>query len=471
MSRILIAGASGFVGQNLLKRLEQDVDLSIVALSRQKTNITHERLEWRQADLFSLKDITNAMEGCDQVVYLVHSMLPSASLVQGKFYDLDLILADNFARAAKHHKVRHIVYLGGLLPEDKSNLSWHLRSRFEVEKILQAAAPVVTILRAGMVLGANGSSFVIMKRLVERLPVMIFPSWTQTFAQTIDLQDLISVLRECLINPKVQGQVWDVGGKEVVTYSDLMKMTAKIFHKPLFSIRVTLFTPNISRYWVSLVTGAPKALVYPLIQSLKNSMLVRPERRFPMPELMATPIHDSIERIVNVEAKEVHAFQFHPAKNKTKTARSVQRLPLPPGKNAVWVVDEYFKWLPRFFSFIIKTNIKGDFCYFYFIHPRIVLLILEKSVDISKPDRQLLYVRGGLLSGKQLRARLEFREVMDKQFIIAGIHDFRPALPWPIYRYTQAIVHLLVMKSFGRHLKRLSDLTKRSSKKEDLLTQ
>ena len=133
MSRILIAGASGFVGQNLLKRLEQDLDLSIVA--------------------------TNAMEGCDQVVYLVHSMLPSASLVQGKFYDLDLILADNFARAAKHHKVRHIVYLGGLLPEDKSNLSWHLRSRFEVEKILQSAAPVVTIIRAGMVLGANGSSF------------------------------------------------------------------------------------------------------------------------------------------------------------------------------------------------------------------------------------------------------------------------------------------------------------------------
>lgn len=453
MSRILIAGASGFIGQNLLKRLELDLDLNIVALSRQKTNVTHERLEWRQADLFSLKDITIAMEGCDQVVYLVHSMLPSASLVQGKFYDLDLILADNFARAAKSHQVSHIVYLGGLLPDDKKDLSWHLRSRYEVEKILKAAAPKVTVLRAGMVLGANGSSFVIMKRLVERLPLMICPSWTDTKAHTIDLNDLISVLRECLINPEVQGHTWDVGGREVLTYKELMKLTADIFKKPVKFISVNLFTPNISRYWVSLVTGAPKALVYPLIQSLKHSMIVSPKRRFPKPELMNTSIRESILRIVNVEAKEVHAFQLHPIKSKTGTVRSVQRLPLPIGKDALWVVEEYFRWLPKFFSFIIKTKIVGNFCYFYFIHPKIVLLILEKSVDISKPDRQLLYVRGGLLSGEQVRARLEFREVMNREFIIAGIHDFRPSLPWIIYRYTQAIVHLFVMKSFGVHLR------------------
>lgn len=460
MSRILIAGASGFIGQNLLKRLELDDNLSIVALSRQKTNVAHDRLEWRQADLFSLKDITIAMEGCDQVVYLVHSMLPSASLVQGKFYDLDLILADNFARAAKTHKVDHIVYLGGLLPDNKSDLSWHLRSRYEVEKILQAAAPSVTVLRAGMVLGANGSSFVIMKRLVERLPVMLCPSWTNTKAQTIDIHDLISVLRECLVNPNVQGRTWDVGGNEVLTYKELMKLTANIFNKPVKFISINLFSPHISRYWVSLVTGAPKALVYPLIQSLKHVMLVNSDRRFPKPELMATSIRSSIERIVNVESRDVHAFQLHAIKNTAMTARSVQRLPLPPGKDALWVVEEYFRWLPRFFSFILKTKIINNFCYFYFIHPKIVLLILEKSVDISRPDRQLLYVRGGLLSGKQVRARLEFREVMDRKFIIAGIHDFKPSLPWIIYKYTQAIVHLFVMKSFGVHLTIKSGFTK-----------
>jgi uncharacterized protein YbjT (DUF2867 family) len=452
MSRVLIAGASGFIGQNLLIKLELDMSLNIVALSRQKINVVHDRLEWRQADLFSLKDITTAMEGCDQVIYLVHSMLPSASLVQGKFYDLDLILADNFARAAKIHKVQHIVYLGGLLPEDRSHLSWHLKSRQEVEKILREAAPKVTVLRAGMVLGANGSSFVIMKRLVERLPVMICPSWTDTLAQTIDLWDLISVLQDCLKDTSVQGKTWDVGGTEILTYKELMKLTAKILRKKVWFISINIFSPRISRYWVSSITGAPRALVYPLIQSLSHPMLVRAINRFPKPELMETPLRDSIERIMTKETQEVHAFK---AVNSAapKSARSVQRLPLPIGRDAAWVAEEYFRWLPRFFSFIIKIKISGNFCYFYFIHPKIVLLILEKSIERSTPDRQLLYVRGGLLSGNQDRARLEFREVMNKKYIIAGIHDFRPSLPWNIYRYTQAIVHLFVMKAFGVHLK------------------
>lgn len=453
MSRILIAGASGFIGQSLLKRLELDVNLSIVALSRQKLSVVHERLEWKQADLFSLKDITDVMEGCDQVVYLVHSMLPSASLVQGKFYDLDLILADNFARAAKTHKVQHILYLGGLLPEDRSHLSWHLKSRQEVEKILRDAAPKVTVLRAGMVLGASGSSFVMMKRLVQRLPFMICPNWTKTPAQTIDLLDLTSVLRECLMNPDVQGRTWDVGGREILSYQDLMKLTAKIFKKKVKFININLFTPQISRFWVTLITGAPKALVYPLILSLKHPMLVRPENRFPIESLMNTSVQESIERIVSKEAQPVHAFAANKTTRGPKSARSVQRLPLPEGKDAVWVVEEYFRWLPRFFSFIIKIKIIGDYCHFYFLHPKIVLLILQKSVDRSTPDRQLLYVKGGLLSGEQSRARLEFREVMAKKYIIAGIHDFRPALPWILYRYTQAIVHLLVMKAFGVHLK------------------
>ena len=122
MSRLLIAGASGFIGQALLHKLQSDPQLSIVALSRQQPIVGHERLVWRQADIFSLKDIVQAMDGCDQVVYLVHSMLPSASLVQGTFYDLDLILADNFARAARQTGVKHVVYLGGLLPIEQAVL-------------------------------------------------------------------------------------------------------------------------------------------------------------------------------------------------------------------------------------------------------------------------------------------------------------------------------------------------------------
>ncbi len=452
MSRILIAGASGFIGQALLKRLELDFSLSIVALSRQKINFEHPRLEWRQADLFSLKDIAQAMRGCDQVVYLVHSMLPSASLVQGTFYDLDLILADNFARAAKINKVSHIVYLGGLLPLDQSHLSWHLKSRLEVEECFQGAATQLTVLRAGMVLGEGGSSFVMMRRLVQRLPVMLCPRWTENKTQTIDLNDLISVLEKCLTDESVRGHTWDVGGEEKYNYKDILKLTSELMHKKTYFINLNVFSPGFSRFWVSLVTGAPRALVYPLVQSLIHSMNVREEARFPFPELMATPIKDSLTRLVSKAEGRVYAFLTPVVLNAPKHVRSVQRLPLPEGHNAEWVAQEYFKWLPRFFSFIVKIKITGSLCNFYFLSPKFALLLLKKSVDRSSPDRQLLYIKGGLLAAKQTRARLEFREVLHKKFIIAGIHDFRPALPWLAYRYTQAIVHLIVMKSFSKHL-------------------
>ncbi|MBC7538019.1 MAG: NAD(P)H-binding protein [Bacteriovorax sp.] len=455
MSRILIAGASGFVGKALIKSLEADTSLSIVALSRQKNNVLHSRLEWRQADLFSLKDIAESMQGCDQAVYLVHSMLPSASLVQGTFYDLDLILADNFARAAKINNISHIIYLGGLLPRDQSNLSWHLKSRLEVEECLRNTTPELTILRAGMVLGEGGSSFVIMRRLVERLPVMLCPSWTKTLAQPIDLNDLILVFKKCISDPAVQGKTWDVGGNKILSYQQMMKLTADILNKKLPFFSINIFYPTLSWLWVTLITGAPKALVYPLVQSLRHSMLVRDEARFPFLELTATPIEESIARLVSKKEEEVHAFQTPVVLKAPKHVRSVQRLPLPRGRDAAWVADEYFKWLPGFFSFIIKTKVRNRLCTFYFLHPKITLLLLEKSIDRSTSDRQLLYIKGGLFAAKQTRARLEFREVLEKKYIIAGIHDFRPALPWIVYKYTQAIVHLIVMKSFARHLKKL----------------
>lgn len=455
--KTLIAGASGFIGQALLKKLQSDPQLSIVALSRQQPQVGHERLEWRQADIFSLKDIAQAMEGCDQVVYLVHSMLPSASLVQGTFYDLDLILADNFARAARQVGVKHVVYLGGLLPKDQENLSWHLKSRLEVEQCLQSAAPRVTVLRAGMVIGQGGSSFAILRRLVQRLPVMLCPSWTSTLSQPIDLDDLLKVLHCCLTDENVQGKVWDVGGPRVMTYQEMMSSMATSLGKKPRMISVGAFSLNMSRFWVTMVTGAPKALVYPLVLSLRYAMLVRGKARFPREELMKTPFEESLSHWVSIVEGDVHAFHTPVVLKAPKHVRSVQRLVLPAGKDAAWVADEYFRWLPRFFSFIIRTQVEGTLCRFYFVVPKLTLLLLDKSVDRSSPDRQLLYIRGGLLAAEQGRGRLEFREVLERRHVMAAIHDFRPALPWIIYKWTQAVVHLIVMNAFGRHLKSIKE--------------
>ena len=149
-------------------------------------------------DSFSVQQTRDALEGADVAVYLVHSMSPNSRLTQGRFEDLDLLLADNFGRAASAAGVQRIVYLGGLMPkEDPSELSAHLASRFEVEKALGAHGVPVTAVRAGLVVGAEGSSLNILVRLVERLPLMVCPSWTSSRTQPIALSDVVEILARC----------------------------------------------------------------------------------------------------------------------------------------------------------------------------------------------------------------------------------------------------------------------------------
>ncbi|MFM8230130.1 MAG: NAD-dependent epimerase/dehydratase family protein, partial [Chthoniobacterales bacterium] len=164
---VVVAGASGFVGMALLPVLAENFD--VVALSR-SANPELPRVRWTRCDLFSLLQTERALQGADYVVYLVHSMLP-ARLTQARFEDMDFILADNFARSAARAGVKQIVYLGGIIPND-AQLSRHLASRLEVERVLSARGVPVTSLRAGLIVGPRGSSFRIMLRLVRRSPVL-----------------------------------------------------------------------------------------------------------------------------------------------------------------------------------------------------------------------------------------------------------------------------------------------------------
>ena len=161
---IVIAGATGFVGRALAPALAPTA--RVIGLSRGARTPDSVYAEWRACDLFSLLDAEHALEGADVAFYLVHSMMPSAHLTQGHFRDLDLVCADNFARAAKSRGVRQIIYLGGLVPEGGA-LSPHLESRLEVERALGAYGVPVTSLRAGLVIGAGGSSFAMLQRAVS----------------------------------------------------------------------------------------------------------------------------------------------------------------------------------------------------------------------------------------------------------------------------------------------------------------
>lgn len=448
MRKILIAGASGFIGHALIDYLLKDEEIEIVGLSRSEKTSHHARLSWKKCDLFSLKDTSDGMFGCETAYYLVHSMLPSASLSQGAFYDFDLIMADNFVRAALEHKLKHIIYLGGMIPY-ANDLSWHLKSRLEVEETFRLSPIKTSVLRAGLIIGPHGSSFTILERLIRRLPIMICPAWTKTLSQPVALQDVVQALNRVLKDEKIQGKIYDIGGPDIITYQGLIQKAGHQIKKTSTLITLNIIPLALSRLWVSLVTGVPKKLVYPLVLSLRYQMLAGAEHAWPYPEDLSTSLDEALRLALQEGSKQ--AFKGYVPEE--KDVRSIQRLVLPPGRNAEWVASEYFNWLSTFFSTLVRVMLEGDRCTFYLFDPSIKLLILEKSRERSSPDRQLLYIVGGLLSAKQGRGRLEFREVLDRKYVMAAIHEFRPALPWFIYRWSQAIIHLIVMKAFGEHLK------------------
>ncbi|MEM0962812.1 MAG: NAD-dependent epimerase/dehydratase family protein [Bacteroidota bacterium] len=468
---VAIAGASGFVGTALRQALAEEYDL--VGLTRSPARAARtdqgDATRWRHCDLFSLREVENGLEGADLAIYLVHSMLPSSRLTQGTFADLDLILADNFARAAKRNGVRQIVYLSGLLPDDKDNLSIHLESRWEVERTLAAHGVPVTTLRTGLVVGRGGSSLRILVNLVRRLPAMLLPAWTQSDTQPVALTDVVRAVRLVLGAPDRFDGPFDVAGPEVMTYREMLERTAEVLGVDRPASGLPVITPKLSTLWVSLVTGSPRALVGPLVASLRHDMVVQDN---PVQQLIttgATPFEDALRDAIGEDhsagpdPRQSHRTADDQTIRAARLVRSVQRFDLPRGRSAEWAGDEYMRWLNGFAGPLIRVRVDdaGDRQVARF-HVRPLprpVLELTYSPDRSTPDRALFYVTGGILAQLDTggRARLEFREVLDGESLLAAIHDFAPKLPWALYRLTQAVAHLFVMAQFGRHLGRLAE--------------
>jgi uncharacterized protein YbjT (DUF2867 family) len=453
MKKILIAGASGFVGGKLIEALLEQTDVNIVALSRSTKESSNPRLNWKKCDLFSVLELEQALEGCDSAYYLVHSMQPSARLDQANFLDYDLILADNFGRAAKKMGVGQVIYLSGIIPTIPK-LSDHLLSRLEVEEVLSEYFNSYIILRAGLVLGKDGSSFNILANLVKRLPILVCPGWTYNKSSPVHIDAVIKALVLAIDDKLTSNQIYDLSSKDTISYYELLKITAnKLGLKRIF-LRIPLNVIAISKLWVSLFSGASKMLVYPLLDSLNHSMVPREKNKVKAIEDLT--VEQAIEKVI--EDMRGHEYQFSYRVVHRKTVRSVQRFELPSNMNAQDVTLEYMKWLPKFlFPFILVTVENDIFVNFSFLHKKIKLLRLKWSPERSTLDRQILYVVGGLLAGKQDNGRLEFREVLHKRYALGAIHEFKPSLPWYVYCYSQAVVHLIIMRFFGRHLKKIAN--------------
>ena len=459
---IAIAGASGFIGRWLIEMLKEQYN--VVALVRSEVESTDPRVEWRSVDLYSMHMTRDALQDVDIAIYLVHSMTPRTRLKQGNFMDTDLIFADNFARAAEEQKLEQIIFLGGLTP-DNEILSEHLLSRYEVERTLSSRGTPLTVFRAGVIVGPQGSSFSIIEKLVKRLPMMICPKWTHSKTHPVALKDVLKAICGSIAHPKALNQTFDLGGADVMTYQDMIKTTAHVLRKKRWIFSLPIMSSHLSKLWVSFISGTKYQLISPLVETLKHELIAH--RSDFMDEIVGPPtsFREAVEEALYGEKlpplkkkNTAHSINDEDEKN---TVRSVQRLAKPIDKDSFWVAQRYTTWLPSFFRFLVyvETNENGN-CAFKTIFHTKPLLELTYVSERSDENRQLFYVTGGFLAKRVDHGWLEFRQVLDGRYVLAAIHDFVPKLPWFIYVLTQAPLHLFVMNQFGRYLKGYSSQLK-----------
>jgi uncharacterized protein YbjT (DUF2867 family) len=267
---VLVTGASGFVGSRLVPALLEQGH-RVRAMTRHPDTY-HGPGEPVFGDVGDKDSLREALRGMDAAYYLVHS------LDSDDFEQRDAEAATAFGHAAADAGVRQIIYLGGLGDLD-DNLSAHLRSRRDVEQLLGLGGVPVTVLRAAVVVGHGGISWEITRQLVDHLPAMVTPKWVNTKTQPIALPDVIRYLVGVLDRPEAIGEVFEVGGPEVLRYVDMMRQAAQIQNgrtPPI--VPIPLLTPRLSSMWLSLVTDVDLSTARNLVDSMNNEVVVTDDR-------------------------------------------------------------------------------------------------------------------------------------------------------------------------------------------------
>jgi uncharacterized protein YbjT (DUF2867 family) len=293
---VLIAGATGFIGKLLTRRLMAD-GYTVRCMVRKGVDRMPAGVETVQADMLQPLTLGPALEAIDTVFYLVHAM----SGGREGFARRDREAAENFVAAADRAGVRRTIYLGGL-GETGDDLSGHLKSRLEVADILKKGRFATTFLRAAIILGAGGASFEMVRSLVNRLPVMITPRWVTTRCQPIAVDDVIAYLAGCLPDERTTGRTFDIGGPEVLTYKEMMERFGRIEGRNLFILPVPVLTPKLSSYWVGMITPVPPSVSMPLIEGLKNEVVCRENAIRELLPIHLTPYDEAVRNALAAES-------------------------------------------------------------------------------------------------------------------------------------------------------------------------
>ena len=298
--QILVTGATGFVGSALIPAL-LDRGYSVRALTRDRSKgieVLDPRVDVVEGDILAPDTLEGVFEDVDLAYYLIHSLETG-----GAFEEQDRLAASTFAEAASEAGVDRVIYLGGL-GEAGDDLSPHLRSRQEVEKRLEAGSYDLTTFRAAIIVGTGSESFEMVRQLVSKLPIMTTPKWVRTPSQPIAIDDVVEYLVQAIETPETAGKTLEIGGPEILSYQEMMERTASALGKSPLIIPVPVLTPKLSVYWIDLVTDTPPSISHPLIEGLRNPVVVTNETAQELLDVDLTPFDEAVERaIADAESK------------------------------------------------------------------------------------------------------------------------------------------------------------------------
>jgi len=322
--RILVTGATGFIGSRIVKRLLANGHYKVRCMTRNPENIyelfnsTGDIVEVVKADASNYLELVEALKEVDVAFYLIHSMEGSTKKWQ-EFSKRDRIAAENFARAASETNTKRIIYLSGLIDIKHKDLSEHMQSRKEVGDILRTSKAEVTIFRAAVILGQGGGSFQMLQYLVERLPVMVCPKWVLTKSQPISVDDVVTYLIKSLEVEDTDNKDFDIGGPEILSYLDMMKRYSAILNKSLKIVIIPFLTPRLSSYWVDLITPVKASLARPLIDSLKHEAVVHDNEIQKLIPIKLMNFEESIKTAMKEQVRKTKIIK------KQKTSDSLNR--------------------------------------------------------------------------------------------------------------------------------------------------
>ena len=295
--KILVTGATGYVGGRLIPKLLEN-KYQIRALVRNperlKNKSWYNQVEIYKGNVLDQESISGLFRDIDTAYYLIHSMGGYEN-----FEKTDLIAANTFGTAAKNEELKKIIYLGGLA-EDKNNLSKHLKSRHDTGRELSKHGINVIEFRANVIVGSGSLSFEMIRNLTERIPVMICPKWVYTKTQPIAISNILEYLINTLNTKLPINQIIEIGGKDVLTYGDMIKRYAEVRNLKRLLVPVPVLTPKLSSYWVHWTTPLSANITKPLVEGLKNESIVKKnigQKYFP--EIKLLSYKDSVKEAMS----------------------------------------------------------------------------------------------------------------------------------------------------------------------------